>query len=237
VSAALDSVLPATLARQLTGPTRIGVVEKLLERSGMDKGVLRSTTAGIFKGVGTEGLTEGAQEAISIAAERFIDENPDVFGSKEWERIIESSVRGAVAGSAFGGTGGSIESLRAGAERKRQLAEAMERRGERLEAARVRKEIEGIESEIKQIELANPQQTLPGMDTGIGASLMQPEALAAKAAVDAKNSLTGKQLSFFDEEGKLTKASLSKQLPSDEKRSQLPQATRRTNEGRCTAKS
>jgi hypothetical protein len=101
VSAALDSVLPATLARQLTGPTRIGVVEKLLERSGMDKGVLRSTTAGIFKGVGTEGLTEGAQEAISIAAERFIDENPDVFGSKEWERIIESSVRGAVAGSAF----------------------------------------------------------------------------------------------------------------------------------------
>jgi hypothetical protein len=130
VSAALDSVLPATLARQLTGPTRIGVVEKLLERSGMDKGVLRSTTAGIFKGVGTEGLTEGAQEAISIAAERFIDENPDVFGSKEWERIIESSVRGAVAGSAFGGAGGSIESLRVSAERKRKLAEIKEQRGE-----------------------------------------------------------------------------------------------------------
>jgi hypothetical protein len=160
VSAALDSVLPATLARQLTGPTKIGVVEKILERSGMDRGVLRGTTAGIFKGVGTEGLTEGMQESISIAAERFIDENPEVFGSKEWERIIESSIRGAVAGSAFGGTGGSIESLRAGAERKRQLAEIRERRGERDAATRLRKEIEGIESEIKQLELVNPQQTL-----------------------------------------------------------------------------
>ena len=133
VSAALDSVLPATLARQLTGPMRIGVVEKLLEKSGMDKGVLRGTTAGIFAGAGTEGLTEGAQESISIAAERFIDENPEVFGSKEWERIIESSIRGSIAGSAFGGTGGGVESMRAGAERKRQMADALERRGQRQE--------------------------------------------------------------------------------------------------------
>jgi hypothetical protein len=232
VSAALDSVLPATLARQLTGPTRIGVVEKLLERSGMDRGVLRSTTAGIFKGVGTEGLTEGAQEAISIAAERFIDENPDVFGSKEFERLIEASVRGAVAGSAFGGAGGSIESLRVSAERKRKLAEIKEQRGERDAATRLRKEIEGIESEIKQLELVNPQQTLPGMDTEVSSGfspealrkmeeerlkLTNPQVLAAKAAVDAKNSLTGKQLSLFDEEGKLTKAA-EKAATKDQKK-------------------
>jgi hypothetical protein len=232
VSAALDSVLPATLARQLTGPTRIGVVEKLLERSGMDRGVLRSTTAGIFKGVGTEGLTEGAQEAISITAERFIDENPDVFGSKEFERLIEASVRGAVAGSAFGGAGGSIESLRASAERKRKLAEIKEQRGERDAATRLRKEIEGIESEIKQLELVNPQQTLPGMDTEVSSGfspealrkmeeerlkLTNPQVLAAKAAVDAKNSLTGKQLSLFDEEGKLTKAA-EKAATKDQKK-------------------
>jgi hypothetical protein len=232
VSAALDSVLPATLARQLTGPTRIGVVEKLLERSGMDRGVLRSTTAGIFKGVGTESLTEGAQEAISITAERFIDENPDVFGSKEFERLIEASVRGAVAGSAFGGAGGSIESLRVSAERKRKLAEIKEQRGERDAATRLRKEIEGIESEIKQLELVNPQQTLPGMDTEVSSGfspealrkmeeerlkLTNPQVLAAKAAVDAKNSLTGKQLSLFDEEGKLTKAA-EKAATKDQKK-------------------
>ena len=217
VSAALDSVLPATLARQLTGPTRIGVVEKILERSGMDRGVLRGTTAGIFKGVGTEGLTEGMQESISIAAERFIDENPEVFGSKEWERIIESSIRGAVAGSAFGGAGGSIEGLRDSAERKRQVAEELERQGKEEEATQIRKEIEGIESEIKQIELANPQMTLPGIDTGVASSIYDPQALAAKAAVDAKDSLTGKQLSLFDAEGKLTKAA-EKAATKDEKK-------------------
>jgi hypothetical protein len=206
VSAALDSVLPATLARQLTGPMRIGVVEKLLEKSGMDKGVLRGTTAGIFAGAGTEGLTEGAQESISIAAERFIDENPEVFGSKEWERIIESSIRGSVAGSAFGGAGGGIESMRAGAERKRQMADALERRGQRQEAARLRKEVAAAEAEIEQIQLANPQMQLPGMDTGVYTSLIQPQSVAAKAAKDAKDSLTGKQLSLFDERGNLTQA-------------------------------
>jgi hypothetical protein len=232
VSAALDSVLPATLARQLTGPTKIGVVEKILERSGMDRGVLRGTTAGIFKGVGTEGLTEGMQESISIAAERFIDENPEVFGSKEWERIIESSIRGAVAGSAFGGVGGSIEGLRDSAERKRQVAEELERQGKEEEATQIRKEIEGIESEIKQLELINPQQTLPGMDTEVSSGfspealrkmeeerirLTNPQALAAKAAVDAKDSLTGKQLSLFDAEGKLTKAA-EKAATKDQKK-------------------
>jgi hypothetical protein len=232
VSAALDSVLPATLARQLTGPTRIGVVEKLLEKSGMDRGVLRGTTAGIFKGIGTEGLTEGMQESISIAAERFIDENPEVFGSKEFERLIEASVRGAVAGSAFGGAGGGVESLRASAERKRKLAEIREQRGERDAATRLRKEIEGIESEIKQLELVNPQQTLPGMDTEVSSGfspealrkmeeerlkLTNPQVLAAKAAVDAKNFLTGKQLSLFDAEGNLTTAA-EKAATKDQKK-------------------
>ncbi|MGY8790163.1 MAG: hypothetical protein ACKVKR_07745, partial [Pseudomonadales bacterium] len=67
---------------------------------------------GLAKGIGTEGITEGAQEAISIAAERLIDDNPDLFGSKEWDRIMESSVRGAVAGGGFGTIGGSIEGAR-----------------------------------------------------------------------------------------------------------------------------
>jgi hypothetical protein len=97
------------------------------------------------------------------------------------------------------------------------MADAMERRGQRQEAARVRKEIEGIESEIKQIELANPQMTLPGVDTGVASSIYDPQALAAKAAVDAKNSLTGKQLSLFDEEGKLTKAA-EKAATQDQKK-------------------
>ena len=111
-AAALDSVLPAALARNISGPMKAGVVTKLLERSGMQPGVLRSGTAGLFSGLGVEGITEGAQEGISIAAERFIDDNPDVFGSKEFDRIMEASVRGAVAGGGFGTVGGGVEGSR-----------------------------------------------------------------------------------------------------------------------------
>jgi hypothetical protein len=111
-SAALDSILPAQLLKNVTGPVKVGIVEKLLERSGMDKGLLRSITAGALKGSGTEGLTEGMQEAISIAAENFVDKHESVFGSKEWNRVMESSVRGAVAGGAFGGVGGVPQGIR-----------------------------------------------------------------------------------------------------------------------------
>ena len=111
-SAALDSILPATLSKQLSGPLKAGIVEKVLEKSGMDRGLLRSTTAGLFTGVAGEGLTEGAQEAINIAAERFVEDNPEVFGSKEWDRIMEASVRGAIAGGGFGVAGGTVQRLR-----------------------------------------------------------------------------------------------------------------------------
>ena len=130
-AAALDSILPAALARNISGPMKAGIVTKLLERSGMQQGVLRSGTAGLFSGLGVEGITEGAQEGISIAAERFIDDNPDVFGSKEFDRIMEASVRGAVAGGGFGTVGGGVQGARESAEtssRLRDMKEAEELR-------------------------------------------------------------------------------------------------------------
>jgi hypothetical protein len=141
-AAALDSILPAQLARQLTGPMKAGIVEKVLEKSGMDRGILRSTTSGLIRGTTGEGLTEGAQEALSIAAEKFVADNPQVFGSKEWDRIMEASVRGAIAGGGFGVAGGSVERMREASQRKAELADAYERRGQRQEAARLRKEVE-----------------------------------------------------------------------------------------------
>jgi hypothetical protein len=108
-SAALDSVLPSQLARSITGPVKIGIVEKILEGSGMDKSLVRSITANVLKSAGFEGVTEGAQEAISISAEKFVANNPQVFESKDWKRIVESSVRGAVAGGPFGAVGGAAE--------------------------------------------------------------------------------------------------------------------------------
>jgi len=123
-SAALDSVLPAQLAKNLTGPMKIGIVEKVLEKSGMDKGLLRKVTANVLQGAGFEGMTEGAQEAISISAERFVANNPQIFDSEDWKRIMEASVRGAVGGAGFGTAGGVTEHLKNRPEYKPAFDEA-----------------------------------------------------------------------------------------------------------------
>jgi len=216
-AAALDSVLPAQLARQISGPLKVGIVEKVLEKSGMDRGLLRSVTSGVLKGVVGEGLTEGAQEAISITAEKFVGENPQVFGSKEWDRIMESSVRGAIAGGGFGGVGGSVQRMREAAVRKAQMADAMERRGQRQEAAQLRREVEAAEQEIAEIEAQQVQRQLPGMEPGIYSSLFQPQEVVKKAEKGAKDTLTGKQLEMFGPQGELTKAA-EKAATADQKR-------------------
>ena len=219
-AAALDSVLPAQLAKQISGPLKVGIVEKVLEKSGMDRGLLRSVTSGLIKGVTGEGLTEGAQEAISIAAEKFVADNPQVFESKEWDRIMESSVRGAVAGGGFGVAGGSIQRMREAADRKAKMAEAMERRGQRQEAARLRQEVVAAEQEIAEIEAQQAQGQLPGMETGVYSSLLQPQEVVENAVKGAKQTLSGKQLEMFGPEGELTKA-VQKAATADEKRAAI----------------
>ena len=78
----------------------------------MKPSLARSIGATALKDMGYEGLTEGAQEAISITAENFIANRPNVFQSKDWDRIIESTVKGGVAGGGFGAVGGVAERSR-----------------------------------------------------------------------------------------------------------------------------
>lgn len=216
-AAALDSILPATLARQLTMPAKIGIVEKVLEKSGMDKGLLRSMTASLLQGIPTEALTEGAQEAISIAAERFVDENPKVFGSKEWDRIMESAVRGAVAGGGFGVVGGGVEGLRAKAAQQRKEAEEARLEGKLDEAERLQQEADAAETAYleglnKQAELEQVKQQqfdeyqqgltqmqLPGMETAYPTT--RPETPISEPEVKAPKVT---QAEMFTAEGELT---------------------------------
>lgn len=194
-SAALDSILPAQLAKSITGPLKAGIIEKVLEKSGMDKALLRSVTAGMVKGVGAEGLTEGAQESINIAAERFVAENPQVFGSKEWDRIMQSAVKGAIAGGAFGGVGGGVEAGRAGAQRREEYAQALEKRGDRQAAAEVRRQ----SAEIEAAQAQDPQQSLPGFEMGPATGLMPTAEPTETLAKTPKST----QAEMFTAEGEL----------------------------------
>jgi len=102
VGAALDSAFPAAIMNKLTKPAKMGLIEKVLEKSGMEPSLLRKITASVPESIALEGLTEGAQEAISLKAENFVNKNAGLFNSEGWNRILESTIRGGIAGGAFG---------------------------------------------------------------------------------------------------------------------------------------
>ena len=119
ISSVLDSYLPSKLLNTVTGPMKVGVVENILKQSGMKPGIARKAVSGLTEAATMEGLTEGAQEAINIAAEKFVQNNPQLFSSKDWERITESAVRGAVTGGVFGGVGAVPARIRERGQEKR----------------------------------------------------------------------------------------------------------------------
>lgn len=149
VSAALDSVLPASILSKLTGPAKLGLVESLLTRSGMEPTLARRAAVSVVEGGAIEGLTEGAQEAISIAAEKYINNNPQIFDSKDWDRIVESSVRGSIGGGVFGGVSGTVEGVRAGAEQRRITDEQL---------SAIQQERDMRDAEIARLQEANIAQ-------------------------------------------------------------------------------
>tara|TARA_R110002051_G_scaffold120780_2_gene193962 strand:+ start:2747 stop:8239 length:5493 start_codon:yes stop_codon:yes gene_type:complete len=179
VSAALDSILPAALMKQFSGPAKKAVVNKLLTRSGMDKGLLKPVGLGLAAGIGTEGVTEGAQEAISIAAEQFVNENEDYWDSADWERIVEASVRGAVAGGAFGGVGGVPRGMRnraaTRAEEQKVIAAQEEEQAKAIaakQAAEQQAELAATTSQDPQGDLFADSTDPAVADTGVASTLL-----------------------------------------------------------------
>ena len=102
-AASLDSVLPSAILKNITPLQKLAISKAVIKKSGARPGLVESVFKGLAKGAATEGVTEGMQEAISISAENFVAGNPQIFDSEDWDRIMESSVRGSVAGGTFRG--------------------------------------------------------------------------------------------------------------------------------------
>ena len=207
VSSALDAVLPSKILKGMSQPFKASVAEKILERSGMDSGLLRKTLLGTTSGAAFEGLTESAQEAISIAAEKFVAKNEDVWDSKDFNRMIQAGVRGAVAGGAFGAVGGVGEQAAEGRQRRDQYGQALEKRAERLRAGEVRRAGE----DIAALGGVEAQGVLPGFEAGPATGLYAPEVVAPEG-----KELTGKQAELFTETGEPTKGA-AKSVAAGEK--------------------
>jgi hypothetical protein len=105
---ALDSILPVQLSKVFkTAPASFQkeVIKKIGERKGLSP-ALAEYSARAATGVGktgvTEGLTEGAQEAISIAAEKFVQDGEQFWGSEDFDRTIDAVAAGFFGGGPFG---------------------------------------------------------------------------------------------------------------------------------------
>ena len=84
-------------------------VENVLTKSGMHPSLAKTAVKAIVADAGLEGLTEGTQEAISIAAENFVNKKGDLFSPENVDRMLESAVKGAVAGGGFGAITSPLE--------------------------------------------------------------------------------------------------------------------------------
>lgn len=180
VSAALDSVLPAKLLSSLSPAGKAAITGKILEQSGMRPGLAKNITKAAFTSVGTEGLTESAQEALNIAAEGFVNENRDMWTDKDFNRIVESGVRGAIAGTPFGAIQGAaknaqekaIEQQRAAQEeavRQQQIDEAMAERQRQADmVTQAQQAQEQAAAQAAQRSQANLPMDLPGMEPVAG---------------------------------------------------------------------
>ena len=211
VMGALDSIFPAYIMKQFTPGMKMGVVEKILEKSGMNPGMIRSALAGTATGVATEGPTEAGQEAISIMAEKFVGDNKDIWGSKEFNRLVESGVRGAVGGGGISGVTGAVSGIGAkGREEERKAA--LER-------------IDALQNEIQTShdQEAEKDPELYRKSTGRGVVLGE---------VEAQEGITPEQQHYFDQQhiDILQKALASGELLSTEEINKLNVVKRREDE-------
>jgi len=126
VNASLDSILPTSIMKSFSKPGRASVVTEILQKSGMQPGLARRATANILGGLGTEGLTEATQEAVSIAAEKFVQGHSVIFDSDDFDRMLEAGIKGAVAGGTFKGVASIPEHLREKALTKKASPEKQE---------------------------------------------------------------------------------------------------------------
>jgi hypothetical protein len=120
ISAVLDSALPTKVLDGLGKYGKLKAIESVAKSTGAAPSVWKAIGKEAAEAAATEGLTETAQEAISVYAEHVAGSTKELFGKEHMERFQESFVKGAIGGGAFGVPGGLSKGLAAKSEFNRQ---------------------------------------------------------------------------------------------------------------------
>ena len=154
--AALDSLLPETIAKQLGATGKAVLTKEMLERSTLPeaKGLAARLSTAIPALVAKEGLTEAAQENISILAEQIAGSRKDFFDPENVDRMLMAGVKGGIAGGVFGAPGAAVEAARnksadqalidAETARRAEITKGEEEKRAALEEAKTRFETAGL---------------------------------------------------------------------------------------------
>lgn len=119
LSAALDSVLPAKILNTLGGYGKLKLVEDLAKRSGAAPAAWKTIGKEAATAAASEGLTESAQEAIKVYAQKLAGSTQDLLSPDNIQQYKEAFVKGALGGGMFGVPGGVAKYARERAEFQR----------------------------------------------------------------------------------------------------------------------
>lgn len=215
VISALDTVLPQRVLQSLSPAAKTKVAESILKQSGMRPGLAKTVGKNVLSAAGTEGLTEGAQEALGILAEKFVNENRELWTSDDFNRIIESSVRGMLGGGPFGAvTGVSEYSRTKAADQAAQQAEL-----DRIQTARDREDAILAQAKAEEAARIDLEQRRAAGDLGTQAELfgeppagpIQPptDLLPVETQTPIETGIPAGQAALFGEKGKPTPEALA----------------------------
>ena len=121
--AALDTVLPSYLLKQLSPAAKGKLASELVNRSSI---VEPSIKAGIAKSAGRaafgEGGTEVIQEGLNILAEKTAGASGEFFSPENVDRLINAGLKGAIGGGVLGTPGGVREAYAERAAAREEIA-------------------------------------------------------------------------------------------------------------------
>ena len=194
LQSALDILPELRVAGKIAGPLKAAVTEKLLSKSGMNPSLIKSVAKETGIGLAGEGLTGGAQEAISIAAEDIVTKNKDLWGSEEFSRILNGAVNEAVGGLAFGPVAGAVDYGRQTnviAEREKAQRAEEEAAAETQKDAEEAAELAGMAERYQSVDarLQETENNLSATPTSKQLQIQRDQLLAERKALEAREAL------------------------------------------------
>ena len=123
--AMLDTFLPKRILDKLGSAGKAQLAEGILAKSTVIPGSFKAVAGKeLLKVMGGEGLTESAQEALTVAAEMMAGAKGEFFSQENIDRYINAGLKGAIGGGAFGSPGAIRSGLQAKGEKDRLAGEA-----------------------------------------------------------------------------------------------------------------